>query len=221
MGYSSDKYTPLSRGFDGHIGFYQSEIDYYDRTASVEISESNTISGYDWYKDGQILKSDTKNNNNNKQDYSTYELITAIENQIKEHSLNYLNQDVPLYLQISLQNPHLPLEVPSSFHGFKCSTIHDSVRKEYCKSVQMLDYAVGAIVTSLMKHHLWEDSILVFTSDNGAVVPDSCSTSSEKSAGTNYPYRGEKGQIFEGLFENSSIFFCVLTVFEMSYPFDC
>ena len=139
-------------------------------------------------------------------------MIDAIDERVKSHSIEYNGEDVPLFMQISLQNPHLPLEIPDTFNGYKCNIIHDSIRKKYCKSVQMLDYAVGSIVTSLMKYHLWEDTLFIFTSDNGAVVPNSCSKYNDLSAGTNYPYRGEKGQIFEGLFY---FFFIVFLLFYM------
>ena len=73
LGYSNEKYTPLQRGFDGHIGFYQSEIDYYDRTVEVKMSDDDTVSGYDWYKNGEILKVDSKS-----KQYTTYELISWV-----------------------------------------------------------------------------------------------------------------------------------------------
>ena len=133
-----------------------------------------------------------------KQNITNENKIDSIKERIKSHATEYVKEDVPLFMQISLQNPHLPLELPDGFSGYRCNIIHDSTRKEYCKSVQMLDFAVGTIVTSLMKYHLWEDTLFVFTSDNGAVVPNSCSNG-DVSAGTNYPYRGEKGQVFEGL----------------------
>ena len=52
-----------------------------------------------------------------------------------------------------------------------------------------LDWAVGAIVDGLRTTGLWDNTLLVFTSDNGAQPGQ---------GGTSYPLRGWKTQLYEG-----------------------
>ena len=53
--------------------------------------------------------------------------------------------------------------------------------------VQALDMAVENVTNSFKKAGLWDDTVLVFTSDNGGIGP-----------GNNYPLRGMKTTSWEG-----------------------
>ncbi len=52
-----------------------------------------------------------------------------------------------------------------------------------------MDDAVTDIVASLKKNNLYNDTIIVFTTDNGGAISHGAS---------NWPLRGTKGTMFEG-----------------------
>ena len=52
-----------------------------------------------------------------------------------------------------------------------------------------LDQTVGKVVNSFKRHGFWEDTILIFSSDNGGNINKGAS---------NYPLKGHKGSLNEG-----------------------
>merc|ERR1719183_2365571 len=54
--------------------------------------------------------------------------------------------------------------------------------------ISALDEAMGHLTEELVKKGMWEDTLLLFTSDNGG----------KYSEAPNYPLRGGKGSVFEG-----------------------
>ena len=68
--------------------------------------------------------------------------------------------------------------------------------------VSALDEAIGKVVDELQNSELFENSIILFTADNGGQV---------KSGGNNYPLRGNKKTLWEGGTKASSfIYFSIL-----------
>lgn len=59
--------------------------------------------------------------------------------------------------------------------------------------VSALDESVRQIVTTLKKKGLYDNSIIIFTTDNGAAAGGL-----DDSAGSNYPLRGAKNTLWEG-----------------------
>ena len=59
--------------------------------------------------------------------------------------------------------------------------------------VSALDESVRQIVTTLKKKGLYDNSIIIFTTDNGAAAGGL-----DSSAGSNYPLRGAKNTLWEG-----------------------
>lgn len=59
--------------------------------------------------------------------------------------------------------------------------------------VSALDESVRQIVTTLKKKGLYDNSIIIFTTDNGAAAGGL-----DASAGSNYPLRGAKNTLWEG-----------------------
>lgn len=59
--------------------------------------------------------------------------------------------------------------------------------------VSALDESVRQIVTTLKRKGLYDNSIIVFTTDNGGAAGGL-----DSSAGSNYPLRGAKNTLWEG-----------------------
>ena len=54
--------------------------------------------------------------------------------------------------------------------------------------ISSLDHAVDLVVQSLKENNFYENTIIVFTTDNGGAV---------MMGGNNWPLRGTKGTVFE------------------------
>jgi len=62
-------------------------------------------------------------------------------------------------------------------------------RKRYCSMILLTDEVIGNIMDSLRAQGLYEDTLVVFTTDNGGETARGAS---------NYPFRGTKGELWEG-----------------------
>ena len=94
-------------------------------------------------------------------------------------------QDQPFLLYLPLTAPHVPIVPPDRFTG-------KSVYGPYGDFVHYVDWIVGRITTTLEETGAAENTLLVFTSDNGSYARNL------KGHRPNGSLRGRKGQIFEG-----------------------
>ncbi|XP_075540031.1 arylsulfatase B-like [Dermacentor variabilis] len=109
------------------------------------------------------------------------------------HFMNY-----PLFLYLAHQAPHTkggpePLQAPAK-NVAKFSYIGDHYRTIYAGMVDALDQSVGAVLEALEAALMLDDTIIVFSSDNGAAVFDSAMVN----LGSNWPLRGAKTTLWEG-----------------------
>ncbi|GFS12535.1 arylsulfatase B [Elysia marginata] len=94
----------------------------------------------------------------------------------------------PLFLYLPYQNVHEPLEVPKNYSELY-PNIKDEKRKVFSGMVTALDDAVGDVVANLKRKGIYNNTLIVFTADNGGWV---------NYGGNNYPLRGGKFTVFEG-----------------------
>ncbi len=113
--------------------------------------------------------------------------------------------DAPFFLYVPFTAVHLPLKEPAEWVARVPAGITGDVARHYAASVMHLDDAVGRIVTALEKKGRRENTLLVFTSDNGGSTvenndlhypDDHCPNG--KLTGNNHPLRGQKGTVYEG-----------------------
>ena len=97
------------------------------------------------------------------------------------------NDKDPFFVWLSFNVPHSPIEAPSEADLEYFSHIEDSDRREYLAALYRMDYKVGELVSKLKETGEFENTIIVYTSDNGPVP-----------AGSAWPMRGQKGSSSEG-----------------------
>ncbi|MDC6403749.1 MULTISPECIES: sulfatase [Maribacter] len=106
---------------------------------------------------------------------------------ITERSVDFINKnkEKPFFLYVPHPQPHVPLFVSDKFKG-------KSGRGLYGDVIMELDWSVGEILKALEENALTENTIVIFTSDNGPWL------SYGNHAGSAYPLREGKGTAWEG-----------------------
>lgn len=77
------------------------------------------------------------------------------------------NKDRPFFLYFPTQLPHGPVAIPAVHPDFVNDDRLTQIEKEYASMVKMLDDHVGQIVQKLQDLHLDDNTVVIFTSDNG------------------------------------------------------
>jgi len=110
-----------------------------------------------------------------------------LTSQITERSVDFIKQhkDNPFFLYIAHPQPHVPLYVSDKFKG-------KSIRGLYGDVIMEIDWSVGQVLATLKEYELDEDTLVIFTSDNGPWL------SYGDHAGSAYPLREGKGTALEG-----------------------
>jgi arylsulfatase A-like enzyme len=83
----------------------------------------------------------------------------------EQYSQNLFNGKFFLYHPTQL--PHGPTSIPEIHVDFRYNSDLTELEKAYASMVKMLDDHVGMIVEELKKQGIYEDTLIVFTSDNG------------------------------------------------------
>jgi N-acetylgalactosamine-6-sulfatase len=107
-----------------------------------------------------------------------------------ERALSWLKQrrSTPFFLYLPYTAPHAPIQDPADFDAKSGTAPHrNGDRKAYAAVVQRLDNSIGAVLSQLQAMGAAENTIVVFTSDNGA-----------DANGSNGPFRGRKSSVYEG-----------------------
>lgn len=73
----------------------------------------------------------------------------------------------------------------------KCSHVRHRTRRMFCAMMAQLDDAIFNVTSALQSAGMWEDTLLVFTSDNGG---------NGMAGGFNYPFTGAKLSGWEAIY---------------------
>ena len=111
----------------------------------------------------------------------------------------------PFFLYVPFTAVHLPVKEPAEWLARVPATITGEVARHYAASIMHLDDAVGRIVAVLERTGHRQNTLLVFTSDNGGSTAENNDRSypsddcpAGKLPGHNGGWRGEKGSLYEG-----------------------
>lgn len=111
------------------------------------------------------------------------------EDLITGHAIDFIreNKEHPFFCYIPFHLVHAPLQAKDPDLASVDATVTDKTKRTYAAMVRALDNNVATILAELDKLGLRENTIVVFTSDNGATKD-----------GSNLPFRGGKHSLFEG-----------------------
>ena len=100
------------------------------------------------------------------------------------------NKDRPFFMYLAYNAPHTPLQSEKADYD-ALSHIEDHTERTYAGMIRGLDRGIGQVLQALEDNDIDDNTIVVFTSDNGGAhyvgLPD-----------LNKPYRGWKMTFFEG-----------------------
>lgn len=160
---------PNSRGFDYYYGFLNG-------------AHSFTHAHRVWGKHPGLWPI---YRNNEPLDYQGY-----LTDTFTDESVQFIerNKQRPFFLYLSYNAVHAPWQAPANVAD-KVSHIADKNRRVYAGMLVSMDNGIGRVIKALKDHGVYDNTVVVFLSDNGAPK-----TSSASSA----PLRGFKGDTYEG-----------------------
>ena len=177
---------PTAQGFDEYLGFLPGGSLYLslDDPDSVEsIQDFDPIDAFLWANLPFAVSKDGGSRfepSAYMTDYLADEAVEAID----------ANRNRPFFLYLAFNAPHTPLQALRADYD-ALPGIENHTLRTYAAMIRALDRGVGKVLEALRAEGLENDTLLIFTSDNGGAnyigLPD-----------INQPYRGWKMTFFEG-----------------------
>ncbi len=155
-------YLPTARGFDHQHGFYFGMLDYFTHMRGTT---------HDWHRDDREVK---------EEGYTTHLIAREACRLIAER-----RKEKPLFLYVPFNGVHSPLQVPGEY--LKPYGALKGGRQKLAGMLAAVDEAIGQIAGALEKAGIRDNTLIIFSTDNGGPVPTD-----------NGPLRARKGSIYEG-----------------------
>lgn len=179
---------PTTLGFDYFFGITASlDIPPYvyienDRPTRVPVNYTENTSEYGWWRNG--LTGD---------DFIHEQVLPTLTDKAIAFINRHMEEepDLPFFLYFPLPAPHTPILPTDAFKG-------KSGTNPYGDFVLQVDHTVGQILETLEKHKISENTLIIFTSDNGCSPEANYAELSRFGHDPSYHFRGHKADIFEG-----------------------
>eukprot|EP01083_Nonionella_stella_P316956 1151965_1 len=213
-GFATFRHIPIARGYDTSFGYLGKSINYFTKKVERTCDQWNLYLDL-WENDAPVSDQDDLSSDV----YVEELLVTRVLDKLDEMAHN--SEDEPFFIFYASHLPHYPSQLPSDCveKGFytefdddegQCEQNvianpdnqiypdwEDDISGYYCRSllqaqVSVLDDIIGQITDKLKENDFWENTLIVFTTDNGG------SLELQKTGGNNYPLRGGKASSWEG-----------------------
>ncbi|MCL4691554.1 MAG: sulfatase-like hydrolase/transferase [Candidatus Hydrogenedentes bacterium] len=170
LGYP-EPFRPTQQGFSEFKGYLSGNIDYH--------SHIDNSGAHDWWSNDEPLRAEG---------YSTDLITQSAVDFIESHT-----GPEPFCLYVAHEAPHAPFQGRTD-PAERVEGTPDEGRPDrtdaarpYREMVEALDESVGKIMDALQRTGSLENTFVFFCSDNGATAP-----------GSNAPFTGTKGTLWEG-----------------------
>lgn len=163
-----EKFLPTNHGFDEYLGLpYSNDMWPFHPTAGDKYPPLPLIKG-------------TKTIEHNPDQ-------SQLTTRYTERAVSFIekNKNRPFFLYVAHTMPHVPLFVSEKYQGKSAKGIYGDVIEE-------IDWSVGRILDTIKNNGLDEQTLVIFTSDNGPWL------SYGDHAGSAKPFREGKGTTWEG-----------------------
>jgi arylsulfatase A-like enzyme len=177
------EHRPLKHGFTSSYGYLRGQIDPY--THRYKFGDHVT-----WHRNDSFVE----------EEGHVTRLITDEAVRVIESA-----GDRPFFLYLAHAAPHYPLNEPPRWIDPYAGVFSDVWRRHYAGSVSHMDDEIGRVVRALERTGKRENTLIVFSSDNGAQrswpAPDdeyNGRYAPHVTMGRNTPLRGWKTEVYEG-----------------------
>jgi arylsulfatase A-like enzyme len=172
LGFLPD-FGPLKSGYDHFFGFRGGSLDYFTHKSGAANTDTEDL----WDQDALV------HNHGYLTELLGDRAISVID--------GYAKAKQPFLISLHFNAPHWPWEGPDDeAESQRISNLADydgGDRATYGRMVVAMDKQVGRVMDALEKNHLSNNTIVVFTSDNGG----------ERYSDT-WPFTGRKTELLEG-----------------------
>ena len=153
LGFQSWEYTPTFRGFDTFAGYWNGVETYYT---------------HEFDCDGNALK-DLRINEDIADGYDNIYGPFWERDRMLELLNDLSKKDDNFFIYAGFQASHTPSEAPEEFYKLYDTDNNTKSEKRKCNQAQTssLDHVVEVIINYMKKKHLWDNTLLLFISDNG------------------------------------------------------
>jgi arylsulfatase A-like enzyme len=165
LGEFEPAYRPTQRGFDHQYGHWYGAIDYNTHLRDGVL---------DWHRNDQPCKDEG---------YSTHLIAREACRMIREK-----NPDKPLFLYLPFNAVHGPYQVPDKYSAAYPDLT--GIRRTYAGMLSAMDEAIGQVLAALEEKKIRDNTLIIFSSDNGGPSPGRITS--------NGPLRAGKGTLYEG-----------------------
>ncbi len=162
--------TPNERGFDFFHGWLGDMMDDYVEKRRHDI-------------------------NYMRRDYETIDPPGHATDLFTQWSVEYIHersqQEAPFFLYLAYNAPHFPVQPPEDWLAKvrrRDPGLPDK-RAKLVAFIEHLDHGIGQVMTALKESGQYDQTLIIFSSDNGGLLPDQAN---------NGPYRDGKQSVYEG-----------------------
>jgi arylsulfatase A-like enzyme len=166
-------FGPLQSGYDRFYGFRSGAVDYFTHKSGPPASDTEDL----WDDDVRVRQPG----------YLTDKLGSRAVEAVETHA----KSGQPFLISLHFNAPHWPWEAPgdeAEAQRLKSLFHYDGgTQRTYQRMIQQMDLQIGRVVKALDVHGVADNTIVVFTSDNGG----------ERYSDT-WPFTGRKTELLEG-----------------------
>ncbi|QXP71070.1 arylsulfatase [Polaribacter sp. R2A056_3_33] len=125
-------------------------------------------------------------------DFKHEEVLPNVVNKSISFIKENANKEKPFFMYIPLPSPHNPVLPIAPWKG------QSEIGSPYADFVIMIDDLMGTIFKTLKEQGIDENTIVIFTSDNGYATTNDLKTLKQQKHSPSYIYSGYKGSFLEG-----------------------
>ncbi|MEC5128727.1 arylsulfatase [Verrucomicrobiales bacterium BCK34] len=215
LGPSNTSGSPIKQGFDRFYGYncQRNAHSYYPFFLDSDEEEvrinSGLIYGHQRKPEGEIRAED-------------FRLENYAPDMILDEALKFIDtvaaQEKPFFVYLPFVEPHVAIQSPQEwidqypeewdkeegvYRGQNNYLPHPRPRAAYAAMISDLDEHVGAVIASLERHGVLDETLIVFTSDNGTTHPSGDPAFHVGGVDAEFfnstaDLRGWKGSVYEG-----------------------
>mmetsp|Transcript_29351 Transcript_29351/g.32609 ORF Transcript_29351/g.32609 Transcript_29351/m.32609 type:complete len:530 (+) Transcript_29351:15-1604(+) len=184
LGMGTPEYLPINRGFNKSLFFFSGATDYNTQARDNRVCAGELFVDL-WEDDNFSTKNGT---------YMGFTFNDAAVDAIENHDVNK-----PMFLFVSFPHPHSPLQVPQEYVDRYADNLPVNINRQlYQAMVTFMDESIGNITQALKDKGMYDDTLIVFSSDNGGPTPFRGLESFTNGGASNFPLKGGKQSDWEG-----------------------